>query len=238
MSLRMQPNQFVPHETIVALLGVDAEQNIKSFLGTSFFVGPSGALVTAEHVVRDWKEQFAIAVVLSDDVKVFPASLKHASRQRDLAILEVSGYKPNHLLPLSKDSRTNTDVNLLCLEYSTTETGKGNINITEPATRKGHMTRERALSGRYGEAGQFMLELSFPALKGASGAPVMKEGHPFECVGILVANVSNHLLPVQIMSVLDEKNQILEETQFLLPQALAVNVKHLIKTLHECGHNT
>lgn len=239
MSLRLQAEGFVPNHTIVPLFAADANLNIKRFLGTSFFVGPSGALITAEHVVREWNEHFAIAVVLSTDVKPFPASLKHVSRSRDLAVLEVDGYRPKHLLPLSKDSRTNTDMDLLCLEYSTAQIEKGNnMNITEPATRKGHLTRERTLTDRYGEAGQFMLELSFPALKGASGAPVMKGRPPYECVGVLVANVSNHLLPVQIESVLDEKNQLLEQTQFLLPQGLAVNVNHLERTLKECGYET
>jgi hypothetical protein len=85
---------------------------------------------------------------------------------------------------------------------------------------------------RYGEAGKYMLELSFPALKGASGAPVV-QANTFGLLGIVIANVSHHLLPVQIESLLDEENEIYEEVQYLLPQAVAVNSLHLRKLIEE-----
>ena len=68
-----------------------------------------------------------------------------------------------------------------------------------------------------------MLELSFPALKGASGAPVLSNAS-FELLGVVKANVSYELLPAQIESIQDEAGVVTEETKFFLPQALAVNV--------------
>jgi hypothetical protein len=77
-----------------------------------------------------------------------------------------------------------------------------------------------------------MLELSFPALRGASGAPVLSN-LTFRLWGIITANVAYHLLPVQIEHVWDDEGQITEETRFLLPQAIAVHVKHLQAMLQQ-----
>lgn len=94
----------------------------------------------------------------------------------------------------------------------------------------GNVTRTLDLTDRYGEAGRSALELSFPALRGASGAPVVSN-LTFRLWGIIIANVSYHLLPAQIESVLDEQGQVEEETRFMLPQAVAVHIKHLRKVL-------
>jgi hypothetical protein len=73
------------------------------------------------------------------------------------------------------------------------------------------------------------LELSFPALRGASGAPTIYNSDDMwgnantQIVGIIVANASEHLLPAQIESVLYENNEAYEEVRFMLPQAVAVN---------------
>jgi len=98
------------------------------------------------------------------------------------------------------------------------------------------MTRTVDVSDRFGPAGENAMELSFPALMGASGAPVMfnelllasRMGkHTMGIVGVIIANASYHLLPTQIASVLTDDNKLYEEVRFMLPQALAVSVKHL-----------
>ena len=103
-----------------------------------------------------------------------------------------------------------------------------------PATRLGNVTRDLDLTELYGPAGRRMLELSFPALKGASGAPVLSNGN-FELWGVIKANVGYELLPAQIESVRDQSGTVLEETKFYLPQALAVNraeVEHFLLSDH------
>lgn len=76
------------------------------------------------------------------------------------------------------------------------------------------------------------MELSFPALKGASGAPILSNDS-FHLWGIIIANVDYHLLPAKVESVLDNKNDIYEETHYMLPQALAVNVMHVRQLLSQ-----
>ena len=77
-----------------------------------------------------------------------------------------------------------------------------------------------------------MLELSFPALKGASGAPVLSNGS-FELLGVIKANVGYELLPAQIESIHDQSGTVMEETKFFLPQGLAVNVAEVRNFLLE-----
>jgi len=71
------------------------------------------------------------------------------------------------------------------------------------------------------------LELSFPGLRGASGAPVMTNDGSYDVLGIVAGNVGHDLLPVQIHTVLDEENDLLEEIKYMLPQGLAIHVRHL-----------
>jgi hypothetical protein len=46
-------------------------------------------------------------------------------------------------------------------------------------------------------------------------------------VGVVVASAAYHLLPAQIESVLNADNTSYEEIRYLLPQALAVDIRHL-----------
>ena len=75
------------------------------------------------------------------------------------------------------------------------------------------------------------LELSFPGLEGASGAPVMTNDGNYKVPGIVVGNIGHELLPIQIDTVLDETNDILEEIKYMLPQGLAIHVRHLKEIL-------
>ncbi|MEM6495880.1 MAG: hypothetical protein AAF709_04035 [Pseudomonadota bacterium] len=73
------------------------------------------------------------------------------------------------------------------------------------------------------------LELSYPALKGASGSPVVVlEGRDaFKVVGITIANIQYELMPVQTYIYRDTEDGTEEETRYCLPAGLAVNASHL-----------
>ena len=221
-----------PSESIVPLFAVD-DLNVAGlgrylFLGTGAFVGERPLLATAEHVVRDWQGPFAIAILPRTGklapATPMPAKLVAKDPQADLALLEVPGYPREKALDLAQDSEIRMNKFVYCLEYSTTYAQRGAIHLS-PATRVGNVTRLLDLRHRCGRAGDGALELSFPALRGASGAPIVSES--FRVWGVVTANVDYHLLPSQIESVLDEKNQVYEETRYLLPQAIAVHPKHL-----------
>jgi len=154
------------------------------------------------------------------------------SPETDLAILQVDGYRPSYSFPLATPDEFRFNIPIICLEYGTTER-LGETFSVEPATRLGNITRFRNLKDRFSQAGDEILELSFPALRGASGSAIISWAPPFKLFGIVIGNISYHLMPAQIESVLDESNQLYEEIKFMLPQALAVNVKHLAKLLNK-----
>ena len=62
----------------------------KSFVGSGFVIDPSGLIVTNYHVVED---AFEIAVTFSDGT-ILPATLLHASRLADLAVVQVKADHP------------------------------------------------------------------------------------------------------------------------------------------------
>lgn len=215
-------------DAIVPILGIVEPPEIFKFLGTGSFVGSPPRLVTADHVVRDWKGPLAI-VILPDTDHPLPAHIIARHPAIDVALLEVPGFIPPRVLQPAEDRELAHNVPVICFEYGTTRTEEGQIFL-HPATRMGNVTRILDLTHRYGEAGRSALELSFPALLGASGAPVVSNT-TFRLWGMVIANVGYHLLPAQIESIVDEQGRVTEETRFLLPQAVAVHVKHIRKVL-------
>lgn len=217
-----------PSENIVPIVATDDELHFKHFLGTGCFIKDIPILATADHVIRDWAGQLAIAAFPKLDA-LFPAFLVERNSEADLALLEVPDYPKETGLRLAQDSEITQNQQVLCFEYGTTRR-REKMTILAPATRLGNVTRILNLEEQYGLAGRDALELSFPALKGSSGAPVVSNS-TFNIWGIVIANVNYHLLPAQIESVWDEEKRIEEETRFLLPQGIAVHVKHLREML-------
>ena len=213
-----------PNEKIVPLLALDKNKKIKHFLGTGTFIGKKPLLVTADHVIRGWHGSIAIAILpkLNRFYTAIPIS---RNSDVDLALLDVPGYSPETGISLAQDDEIIHNRQVVTYEYGTTY-NKGNEIHLAPATRVGNVTRLINVSDSYGKAGKNALELSFPALRGASGSPILSN-HEFHLWGIIIANVNYHLLPAQIESVLDKSGEIIEDTNFMLPQAIAVHVMHI-----------
>jgi hypothetical protein len=218
-----------PHDTVVPIFAIDSSNDIQHFLGSGGFLNDPPVLITAYHVVSDWNGRLAIANLYDLD-HLWLAKILSYNKATDLAVLEVPGYTPRSFLQLSSDNYMGTNNSVMCIEYGTTRKVGKTIQLG-PATRVGNICRFLDLRDQYGEGGEDMLELSFPALKGASGAPVMTnpiiQELGYQLLGIIVANAEYQPLPAQIISVLDEENSIYEEIKYMLPQALAVNAKHL-----------
>jgi hypothetical protein len=228
---RMEIRHMEPYEVIVPIFGADGDGDPAVFLGTGSIIADGSILLTAEHVIREWDGPLAI-VTLNDLETPFRVDLIESDPLHDLALLRVSGYRPKRPLQVILDAVVGSNRELMTFEYGTTEVVGNQIQLS-PATRLGHMTRRLTVE-TLGPAGVGALELSWPALHGASGAPVLYASNPFlpsddawGIVGVVVANAAYHALPAQIVSVLDEKNNIFEEVRYMLPQALAVHISHL-----------
>ena len=190
-------------------------------------MGQRPLLATAEHVIRDYDGPLGITPF--PHIRLYTANIVARHVDTDLALLEVADYSPPRALQLADDSEIVNNQLVTCFEYGTTRR-LGKKTELAPATRIGNVTRSLRHLEVFGKAGDDCLELSFPALRGASGAPIISNmsGNLW---GIVIVNYDYHLLPAPIESVLDEDNQIYEEIKFMLPQAIAVHVKHLRELL-------
>ena len=147
----------------------------------------------------------------------------------DLAVPRVEGYETPRPLPLHLDGQWAYNDPMMTFEYSTTLVS-GNDVVMNPAARIGHITRfyDDHLPGREDLIVDFY-ELSWPALKGASGAPLLfgtndeRSGH---VLGVIVANKEHHLSPSFIETILRENNSQLEQRLYMLPLGLAVDIRH------------
>ena len=214
----------IPSEFILPIVGQNEDESCGPFLGTGVFVGEAPYLVTCNHVLDQWDKEYAIAIEQEDRLAI--ATVLNRDADTDLAILNIDGYNPPHSLPFEEDKNIMPNDIVMCFEYGTTITAGYNIEFS-PANRIGNVTRFRNLPDLFGKAGDHMLELSFPALKGASGAPIMSWKQPFKLWGIVTANWSTELMPAQVETIHDGKGNIEEDTKYYLPQALAIHVKHV-----------
>jgi hypothetical protein len=201
------------------------------FLGTGSIIGDGSILLTADHVTRDWPGPLAI-VHLPRPQQLIPITPLERDASHDLVLHRVHDYRPPQPLRPIFDAPSHPNRQLLTFEYGTTVTVGPEVRLN-PATRLGHMTRKFDMTKELrSPAGDDALELSWPALRGASGAPVMlndatNPAEAFGVIGVIVANAAYHLLPAQIESVLTEENNLFEEIRYMLPQAVAVNIRHL-----------
>ena len=219
-------------EIIVPLFGFNNLENKWLFLGTGVFCGTPSLLVTANHVLDNMYK--AIKIQVTDPNTFYRASFVARKPTVDLALLKIEEYTPRLSCYLANDEEIVFNKPIFCYEYGTTH-NLGEQIVVSPATRMGNVTRFRNLQDKYGTGGEAMLELSFPALRGASGSPVVDIGTEIRLWGIIVANISYHLLPAQVETVLQENGALDEEIKFLLPQALAVNVRHVREFMTEIG---
>lgn len=231
----------VPSEVIGAVFeGVleGAQMGATRHLGTGSIIGDGTVVLTADHVIRGCSGQLAFALIIDNTVQSFPLTVLESDQRRDLALLRIHGFRAADPLQVAFDAKVHYNSDLVALEYAQTVNESG-VFLLNPAMRRGHNTRTVQAEKLGAIAGLDALELSFPALQGASGAPVLFESTPFipeelkwGIVGVLVANVAYHAIPAQVISLVAEDDSYIEERRYMLPQGLAVNVNHL-KPMYE-----
>ena len=218
----MEEETCYPSDFVVPIVGLNDDGSCGPFLGSGVFVEEQSVLVTCDHVLANWDKNYAIAIEAEE--KLISAVVLKRDSKTDLALLKVDEYKPPHCLPLEDDKNITLNNLIICFEYGTTLTTGKKINFS-PANRLGNVTRFRDLTDLYNKAGDHMLELSFPALKGASGAPIMEWRPPFKLWGIVKANISAELMPAQVETMVDEKGNIEEKNKVLFASSTCGSCK-------------
>ena len=209
-------------------------------LGTGFFINADGTFLTAKHVFTDHglehSHEFRVMMVSAEkDFTLYGVTQVRVSRRFDIALakaIAVEGHAP--LQMANADPPRNRD--LLTFDYSATtfrqqEAGRGQLDIT-PYTRKGHIVCQRE-NDYPGPELALTLELSFPALRGASGAPVILDRRK-DVIGMVVANVAQRLLPPQLEPI-QQPAGVPRDGTYYLPAALALHWSHLKEFVESGG---
>ena len=206
-----------------------------AFGGTCFYlkVGEDIYVITAEHVISDhdafiMDHQKKNAEFVVEDL-MHPTTVVATSKIYDIAILKSDYFPGDSLLPLDIEPPGNYRVG--SLEYSRLDLKTNDKIITVNAsTRIGNVVRVASDS-----LFPFSVyELSYPALKGASGSPSVYLDGPdmFSVFGVVVANANQELMPVQTYQYKGSDGEE-ETTHFYLPSALAIPIRHVIELLEK-----
>lgn len=239
--------ELVPHLAIIPIIRSSADRLVMEVLGTGFFVGNAEKLhvITAKHVIESnplaSDESYAIVFQEKTTIKVVRIGQVISCKDFDLAACEISREQlPDATaLPIGRhDPALNEDV--FSYEYSSTRIEKNSAGQTrvafEPYAHKGNIVR--SFTSSYPEkvpTPSFLT--SFPALQGASGAPILAASSTrssFVVVGMTVANVARHLLPAQILRI-DHEGSYKEETQYFLPHGKAIARSVIVQVLERIG---
>lgn len=199
------------------------------FLGTAFFFrrGSRVLAATAAHCIPNFEIPHVLLMSgAKGNHKVTVAAIDKAA---DACLLLPASEPQDVSVSLSDEVTVQGNITLQTYEYSATELVGNTWNIN-PATRMGNCVRQLKEPAFLGLGAEHVLELSFPALRGASGAPVIElKGNDLLVRGVIVANAERHLLPAHIETVLTDDNALLEERKYFLPQAAAVSSVHFAK---------
>ncbi len=230
-----------PDVSVLPILEVRDDGTPVAFLGTGFVVAPRGVFVTTRHNLAkhpvDSKNRVVVAIEAYDDVY---REFRQIDNIRlcptaDVAVAELS-VEGLWMLSLNRgEAPTNVDV--LMVDHSSTqvtidEQGKRAVRFS-PGTLRGNIVRHY-VSDVEATRGMRCFDTSFPALSGASGAPVLVPPR-YTVAGMLVANVQRHLLPAHILRVHDECGSIIEEERYYLPFGQALEADEVITALQVLG---
>lgn len=212
--------------------------SVRAVRGTGFFVGNDGTFFTARHVFDDaplaHDESFGIAFLGQDAITLYPAVVVAMSERFDIALGRVEGFLPPAVLKLARDDPS-LNADLLTTEFSgvtSEQRDEGRVIDFTPNYQKGYSVSFK--TGRFpGCDGANILELSFPALRGASGAPIIIDGPGFEVVGMILANLERHLLPAQVETIERTSGEPAETVRYFLPRAYAISWRQLQEFLDE-----
>ncbi|MGH9340091.1 MAG: hypothetical protein ACRD1R_11025 [Acidobacteriota bacterium] len=184
--------------------------------------------------------KYAIVFRGSTQISVVQLTRVVASVDFDLAAAEMlSDILPEAVrLPIrTEDVPLNHDI--VCFEYSSTriERSPGRTHVSfEPYSHRGNVVR--AYESEFPETIPTpSLLTSFPALQGASGAPLIARNQPrsqFAVAGMIVANVERHLLPAQVVRI-ERGSEPVEETRYYLPYGKALARSVLVRCLEGMG---
>jgi hypothetical protein len=198
--------------------------------GTGFFVEPK-LLMSAKHVLgAQMPDGQRLCVIQRDpDLRLVPISGIYLDPEFDLAIAMVQDRTEFEHLVLADSSTLPYNVPVLTVEYSATEQTvarpDGDVQmIVIESWHHGNVIR--GYQSTFGHAHPTeVIDVSYPAFRGASGAPVFRADNG-DVLGLVVANIGRHLLPAYLERIETDEG-VAEEIRYYVPNAQAIGVRHL-----------
>ena len=185
-------------------------------------------------VVPDAGHELAALLLDGKHLSGFTLQVIYQDPVHDIAIARAAEWPDMQPLIIAPADNLTMNINVLTVEYSATRSGLTRpdglsaMAIT-PSFHKGYIVREHA--AEFGFQGTTScIELSYPALKGASGAPVIEELSG-NVLGMIVGNVEQQLMPAQIERTLRTDGTKDEVVRYFMPTAQAIRASHLREAL-------
>ncbi len=233
----MRQSSIESTRSILPILKLSSDNRVISVVGTGFVVGDPTVLITAKHVFEGetLPEESAFGALYGpiNNLKIATFRRIRRSPDHDIAAVYIQDVPWIQSLQISnQEVPCNEDV--LTYEFSSTRietlsTGERQVAFT-PFTHKGNVLRH--YESTFPESHSTpSLDTSFPALQGASGAPVLR-ARDFTVVGMLVANHERHLLPAQVVRI-ETSNEAVEETRYFLPVGKAIEGHFILEVLDQ-----
>jgi S1-C subfamily serine protease len=229
---------YYPTESVTAIMTYsDREKRRTGVLGTGFFINANGVLLTAKHIFDGYDENKESLLVMFVDrnEKVYNVKTKiiHKSKKYDIAALKINATNNACFKISNRELLNNSD-------YMTVEFSRMSINRNDstgiqttffnPSCRKGNIITTYISEYPESEPTK-IIEVSFPVLQGASGAPLFEFDSP-NVVGMITYSIGYELTPAQT-TIIHDGDHYSEETKYFLPVGRAIHFEHLIEFIDE-----
>lgn len=229
-----------PAESIFAIWTFNpSEKKLKELLGTGFLINDKQIAITAKHIFKGYDKSKmplrAIFMGRKDELFIQEAHIINRSKDYDIAAMEIGGIKQAPFYEI-KDKPLLNNVDYITVEYSESSlelnhlTGRETITI-KSSTRKGNIIKDYVSEWPETKPTK-SIEISFPVLQGASGAPLIENFLPMNVVGMITHNIQYDLIPAQTIKVRDGKKYY-EEIKYFLPVGKAIHAIHLLEFIKE-----
>jgi hypothetical protein len=193
--------------------------------------------MSANHVfgvVPDAGHELAAILLDGEHPRGFTMQVIYQDPLHDVALARAAQWPDMQPLVIAPSDNLIMNINVLTVEYSATRSGlilpdgRSAMGIT-PSFHKGYIVRQYA--AEFGFQGTTScIDLSYPALKGASGAPVIEELSG-NVLGMIVGNVEQQLMPAQVERTTRSDGTKDEVVRYFMPTAQAIRASHLREAL-------
>lgn len=221
-----------PQSLIVPVVSGVANSGLADELwGTGFFVGPR-LLMSAKHVLGVQPPLgHCLSVVHIDPRPPYPIAINavYCDPNFDVAIARVDEWPNEEYLSITPGDVLIMNHGVLTVEYSPTRQHvplPGGVFAMDISANwhQGHIVREYVSDFGHLHPTR-VIDLSYPAFRRASGAPVVHNTSG-EVLGLVVSNVERHLMPAHLERI-ESPDGVVEEVRYYVPNGQAIRANHL-----------